>query len=31
MALLGDAAAPVAIVGGAGWDGRAREYFTLFA
>src|SRR5690606_23028847 len=28
MALLGDAAAPVAIVGGAGWDGRAREYFT---
>src|SRR5687768_7234705 len=31
MALLGDAAAPVAIVGGAGWGPRAREYFTQFA
>ena len=31
MALLGDAAAPLAIVGGAGWHGRAREYFTQFA
>ena len=30
-ALLGDAAAPVAIVGGAGWGGKAREYFTKFA
>src|SRR6187549_171558 len=31
MALLADAAAPVAIVGGAGWNARAREYFALFA
>jgi len=31
MAMLGDAAAPVAIVGGAGWGPRAREYFTQFA
>jgi len=31
MALLGDAAAPVAIVGGGGWGPRAREYFTQFA
>ena len=31
MALLGDAAAPVAIVGGAGWGGKAREYFAHFA
>jgi acetolactate synthase-1/2/3 large subunit len=31
MALLGDAAAPVAIVGGAGWGPRAREYFAQFA
>jgi acetolactate synthase I/II/III large subunit len=31
MALLGDAAAPVAIVGGAGWGAKAREYFTQFA
>jgi acetolactate synthase-1/2/3 large subunit len=31
MALLGDAAAPVAIIGGAGWDARAREYFAVFA
>ena len=31
MALLSDAAAPVAIVGGAGWNAKAREYFTLFA
>ncbi|HYD25690.1 MAG TPA: thiamine pyrophosphate-dependent enzyme [Croceibacterium sp.] len=31
MALLGDAAAPVSIVGGAGWGPRAREYFALFA
>ena len=30
MAMLGDAAAPVAIVGGAGWGPRAREYFTQF-
>ncbi len=31
MALLADAAAPVAIVGGAGWNAKAREYFQLFA
>jgi acetolactate synthase I/II/III large subunit len=31
MALIGDAAAPVAIVGGAGWGAKAREYFTQFA
>ena len=31
MALIGDAAAPVAIVGGAGWGGKAREYFAQFA
>jgi acetolactate synthase-1/2/3 large subunit len=31
MALIADAAAPVAIVGGAGWNAKAREYFTVFA
>ncbi len=31
MALIGDAASPVAIVGGAGWNTKAREYFTTFA
>jgi acetolactate synthase-1/2/3 large subunit len=31
MALLADAAAPLAIVGGAGWNTKAREYFTQFA
>src|SRR5690606_37052776 len=31
MALIADAAAPVAIVGGAGWGPKAREYFTQFA
>lgn len=31
MSLIGDAAAPVAIVGGAGWHTRAREHFTTFA
>ena len=29
--LLGDAAAPLAIVGGADWNAKAREYFTQFA
>ncbi|WP_374527891.1 thiamine pyrophosphate-binding protein, partial [Novosphingobium sp.] len=29
--LLNDAAAPVAIIGGAGWNAKAREYFTRFA
>lgn len=31
MALLADAAAPVAIIGGAGWHDKARTYFTQFA
>lgn len=31
MAIIGDAAAPIAIVGGAGWNAKAREYFTAFA
>jgi len=31
LGMLGDAAAPVAIVGGAGWNAKAREYFTQFA
>ena len=31
MAMIGDAAAPLAIVGGAGWNRKAREYFTQFA
>ncbi|MFB0613409.1 thiamine pyrophosphate-binding protein [Aurantiacibacter poecillastricola] len=31
MQMIGDAAAPLAIVGGAGWNGRARHYFTQFA
>ena len=30
-AMLADAAAPIAIVGGAGWDARARTYFQMFA
>jgi acetolactate synthase-1/2/3 large subunit len=29
--LIGDACAPVAIVGGAGWNAKARHYFTEFA
>ncbi|MXP09188.1 thiamine pyrophosphate-dependent enzyme [Pseudoblastomonas halimionae] len=31
MAMLTDAAAPIAIVGGAGWNAKAREHFTAFA
>jgi acetolactate synthase-1/2/3 large subunit len=31
LKLLEDAAAPVAIVGGAGWNAKAREHFTRFA
>ncbi|GGD53308.1 thiamine pyrophosphate-binding protein [Erythrobacter arachoides] len=31
MHLIGDAAAPLAIVGGAGWNERSRHYFTEFA
>lgn len=31
MDLIKDAAAPIAIVGGAGWHAKAREHFTAFA
>ncbi|TIX51962.1 thiamine pyrophosphate-binding protein [Alteraurantiacibacter aquimixticola] len=31
MAMIGDAAAPLAIIGGAGWHEKARTYFTQFA
>lgn len=31
MAMLGDAASPVAIIGGAGWNEKARTHFTSFA
>ncbi len=31
MRMIGDAAAPVAIIGGAGWHARARHYFGEFA
>ena len=31
MSLIEDAAAPLAIIGGAGWNAKAREYFQLFA
>jgi acetolactate synthase-1/2/3 large subunit len=31
LQMIGDAAAPVAIVGGAGWNAKAREHFTTFA
>ncbi|MBB3032596.1 thiamine pyrophosphate-binding protein [Alteriqipengyuania lutimaris] len=31
MALISDAAAPLAIIGGAGWNAKAREHFQLFA
>jgi acetolactate synthase-1/2/3 large subunit len=31
MALIGDAAAPLAIIGGAGWNARARAHFQVFA
>ncbi|EDL47964.1 thiamine pyrophosphate-dependent enzyme [Erythrobacter sp. SD-21] len=31
MALLADAASPIAVIGGAGWNAKAREYFQLFA
>lgn len=29
--LIADAASPVAIIGGAGWNAKAREYFEAFA
>jgi acetolactate synthase-1/2/3 large subunit len=31
LALIADAASPVAIIGGAGWNAKAREYFEAFA
>ncbi len=31
MAMIGDAASPVAIIGGAGWSAKSREFFTQFA
>ncbi|MFW2350024.1 thiamine pyrophosphate-dependent enzyme [Qipengyuania sp.] len=31
MALIADAAAPIAIIGGAGWNAKARAHFQLFA
>ena len=31
MDLIADAASPVAIIGGAGWNAKAREHFQLFA
>ena len=31
MDLISDAASPVAVIGGAGWNPKAREYFQLFA
>lgn len=31
LGLIADAASPVAIIGGAGWNAKAREYFQQFA
>ena len=31
MAMIGDAASPVAVIGGAGWNAKAREHFQQFA
>ncbi|MEP5937519.1 MAG: thiamine pyrophosphate-binding protein [Erythrobacter sp.] len=31
MAMIGDAASPIAIIGGAGWNAKAREHFQIFA
>ncbi len=31
MAMLADAASPIAIIGGAGWNRKAREHFQAFA
>ncbi|MEM9085494.1 MAG: thiamine pyrophosphate-binding protein [Pseudomonadota bacterium] len=31
LALIADAASPVAIIGGAGWNAKAREHFQVFA
>ncbi|MEP2736828.1 MAG: thiamine pyrophosphate-dependent enzyme [Erythrobacter sp.] len=31
MAMIGDAASPIAIIGGAGWNAKARDHFQSFA
>ena len=31
LAMIGDAASPIAIIGGAGWNAKAREHFQAFA
>jgi len=31
IAMIADAASPIAIVGGAGWNAKAREHFQIFA
>ncbi|MHA7818802.1 MAG: thiamine pyrophosphate-binding protein [Erythrobacter sp.] len=31
FAMLGDAASPIAIIGGAGWNAKARDHFQAFA
>jgi acetolactate synthase-1/2/3 large subunit len=31
LGLIADAASPIAIIGGAGWNAKARAYFQLFA
>lgn len=31
LAMLADAASPIAIIGGAGWNAKAREHFQAFA
>ena len=31
MAMIGDAASPIAVIGGAGWSNKAREHFQAFA
>lgn len=31
MAMIADAASPIAIIGGAGWNAKARDYFQQFA
>lgn len=31
FAMIGDAASPIAIIGGAGWNAKAREHFQTFA
>lgn len=31
IAMIGDAASPIAIIGGAGWNAKARDHFMIFA